>query len=187
MDSARRNSLIKNVSNGIFQKVRRHKSFSEGDGLAYGSEKNTSTPTSVASSRKSSNTNLASPLARSSKPSDYAFLVLDTDPTTHWEEQEDLREPIMEACKIYKKKGAQLLAHTKIIDKFSDDYFDDYLVEMGILDECSLKFEDRMNEIEILRQCQHENIIRFHDAYYHERTLWVRSPTKLGHSRVDFL
>ena len=185
MDSVRRNSLIKNVSNGIFQKVRRHKSFSEGDGLSYGSE-----PASMSSSKKSSTTNLASsPLVRSSKPSDYAFLILDTDPTAHWEEQEDLREPIMEACKIYKKRGTHLLAHTKVIDKFSDDYFDDYLVEMGILDECSLKFEDRMNEIEILRQCQHENIIRFHDAYYHERKLWVRfsgQRSSLHRPELDF-
>ena len=164
-------SLIKNVGKGIFSTVRRHKSFSEGDGFHY----DKSTPTSVSSSKKSSTTNLASPVVRNTKPSDYTFLILDVDPNLHWEQQEDLRQPIMDrdACKIYKQKSSNLLAHTKIIDKFSDDYFDDYLVEMGILDECSLKFEDRMNEIEILRQCEHQNIIRFYDAYYNESKLWV--------------
>ena len=111
------------------------------------------------------------------KPHEYSFLIQDIEPTDVWVEQKHLAEISMstdaDTSKIYKNKETQQLAHTKIVDKFSDDYFDDYLVEMGILDECHLKFEDRMNEIEILRKCQHENITRFYEAYFVSSKLWV--------------
>ena len=44
-------------------------------------------------------------------------------------------------------------------EEFQDEHFDGYLFKKGILSQANLKFDDLMSEIEILRKCNHENII----------------------------
>jgi hypothetical protein len=88
------------------------------------------------------------------------------DPLTIWEEKPYFKrdyllrednEQIKE--KLFIKKNNNLLAMCKIIKKFQDEHFDGYLFKKGILSQANLKFDDLMSEIEILRKCNHENII----------------------------
>jgi hypothetical protein len=88
------------------------------------------------------------------------------DPLTIWEEKSYFKrdylirednEQIKE--KLFIKKNNNLLAMCKIIKKFQDEHFDGYLFKKGILSQANLKFDDLMSEIEILRKCNHENII----------------------------
>jgi hypothetical protein len=113
-------------------------------------------------------------------PFKYLFLVK-TDPCAEWErtekdEQFDYGELSRSAIehKVFRNRTTNELASTRIFKKFSDDLFDDYLFEIGILTEHYPKFPDHMSEIETLRECRsHKNIVHFYEAYFFESKLWV--------------
>jgi hypothetical protein len=116
-------------------------------------------------------------------PYKYPFLNK-SDPLINWEETTTAQESNeLEAVnqagiehKVFRNKSSGALASVSILFKFSDDVFDDYLFEIGILTECLPKFGDYIKEIEILRECKsHRNIITFCDAYYFDSKLWVSS------------
>jgi len=121
---------------------------------------------------------------------EYGFVRNNIDPLTEWSElrlQQATNSGTSSSVSLPKEKVYEskikfapnsqqiLLASTRIIEKFSDDNFDYYLVEMGILDydQCGLKFEDYMSEIEILKACNHKNIVKFYDCFYFDKKLWI--------------
>lgn len=109
-----------------------------------------------------------------------SYLKQNVHPSLEWEDSEitqrsnysdNLDERYIE--KIFFKKKDYSIASCQIYDKFSDDYFDDYLFEIGILFESRIKFDDKITEIDLMLKCKHKNIIEFYDAYYHESILYV--------------
>jgi hypothetical protein len=109
-----------------------------------------------------------------------SYLKQNVHPSLEWEDSEitqhsnysdNLDERYIE--KIFFKKKDYSIASCQIYDKFSDDYFDDYLFEIGILFESRIKFDDKITEIDLMLKCKHKNIIEFYDAYYHENILYV--------------
>jgi hypothetical protein len=119
------------------------------------------------------------------KPSSYLYL-LNENPKLTWKsadggtDEDELLDvgfnPLLatnEEDHVMHNKQRNITANCKKVNKFSEDNFDDYLYEIGILTERYHKFEDYMSEIEILRQCDSSNFLKFYDVYFHENKLWV--------------
>jgi hypothetical protein len=113
-------------------------------------------------------------------PYKYPFL-LKSDPMLDWEhaktgqsnEFDAENQPGIEH-KTLRNRANSTQAAATILNKFSDDLFDDYLFEIGILTELFPKFGDYIKEIEVLRECKsHRNIVCLRDAYYFDSKLWV--------------
>jgi hypothetical protein len=87
------------------------------------------------------------------KPSSYDFLQVDNPLRTVWKEVETYAEDDdndfdrYEMEKVCKNQQNGNMASCRIIYKFSEDAFDDYLVEIGLLNLRYPKFEDVMAEV----------------------------------------
>lgn len=78
-----------------------------------------------------------------------------------------------EAEKVCRNSRDGTVATCKIIYKFSDDAFDDYLYEIGLLTVKYPRFEDVMGELEMLKELDHTNVLKFYDVFYFDTKLWV--------------
>jgi serine/threonine protein kinase len=122
------------------------------------------------------------------KINNYAFII-DKDPHEDWL---DLNKSVVDDAnngatatpiedlnddysfnKTYLNITTETKSTCRIIKKFSNDCLDDYLVEIGILDESGFKFDEHMSEIELLRQCRHKNILSIFDVYFYDMKLYV--------------
>lgn len=116
------------------------------------------------------------------KVDSYSF-ILNRDPASDWIEiqatdDQNTDQSVLKPENEYSSDRAFLNISTetksncRIIKKFSNDCLDDYLVQIGILDDAGFKFDEHIAEIELLRQCRHKNVICFYDAYFFDFKLW---------------
>jgi hypothetical protein len=115
------------------------------------------------------------------EPSKYLYLI-NSDPLLDWEEYNteinelESVDELSIKLKVFKNKTRNIVSVCRVLSKFSEDSFDDYLFEIGILTEIYPKFDDYVAEIEALRECRAtRNVLNFYDAYYFDSKLWVRN------------
>jgi hypothetical protein len=121
-------------------------------------------------------------------PSKYLYLIR-TDPLLDWEEannlelnQLDPHDGMSIDLKVFQNRTRDSTSVCRVLSKFADESIDDYLFEIGILTESLPKFDDYINEIEILRECRnHKNVLDFYDAYYFDTKLWVSAVLSLSY------
>lgn len=119
------------------------------------------------------------------KPSSYVFLQID-NPEHKWREiddhsgadahnLDDKNFDRYELEKVCRDERTGETASCRIVYKFSDDAFDDYLYEIGLLTTRFPRFEDLMAEVEMIKDLEHSNVIKFFDVHYFDTRLWVLS------------
>ena len=94
-----------------------------------------------------------------------AKLTTHIDPVIVWQEKRDINDYLDKenddekqvSEKIFMKKNNNLLAVGKMVRSLDDE----------------ARYDEVMAEIDIVRKCNHENIIEFYDAYYFDSTLWL--------------
>lgn len=119
------------------------------------------------------------------KPTSYVFLQIE-NPLRAWKIVDDFGNPNDEhdddsyenemVCRTDARAGDDgysLTAACRVINKFSDDAFDDYLFEIGLLSVKHPRFDDTMAELELIKELDHCNVVKFIDVYYFESRLWV--------------
>jgi hypothetical protein len=115
------------------------------------------------------------------KPSSFTFLLQES-PMRVWKEVEhlsddasnfDRNEDRCDEEKVLKNAQTGSMVACRVIKKFSEDHFDDYLFEIGLLHTLHPRLEHYMAEIEILRELNSSNVVKFYDAHWFENKLWV--------------
>lgn len=112
------------------------------------------------------------------KPSSYVFLQIE-NPFRTWKVIEDYANDDNDNDDHYQiemvchSDARDATASCRIITKFSDDAFDDYLFEIGLLNVKYPRFDDCMAEVELIKELNHSNVVKFIDVYYYDARLWV--------------
>jgi len=89
-------------------------------------------------------------------PNGYQYVQRNVDPLELWQIIGELGDGAFGKVQKAQNKSTGCLAAAKAIELNGDDDMDSFIVE-----------------IEILRECQHRNVVGLYDAYYCGQTLWV--------------
>jgi len=120
------------------------------------SEEKFNKPRFVKKNKPQDNANSADGKRRASVDTSTMKSIIEQDPRLVWQKVVDIGDGAFGKVYKVKNKSNGVYAAAKIIEKCSRLELDEYLVE-----------------IQILRECDHKNVVKLYEAYFYNSELWV--------------